>query len=74
MRRAHAYPIYKMDYKKHVNIVQNYLRQFSNLQTMGRQGLFRYDNSDRALLTGICAGRYFLGEQASNEQMLELVE
>jgi hypothetical protein len=29
---------------------------------MGRGGLFRYDNSDHALLTGIYAAKNFLGK------------
>ncbi len=62
VRRPHVYPVYSMDYQKNIKIVRDYLEGFKNLQTFGREGLFRYDNSDHALLTGIYAARNFLGE------------
>ena len=61
VRCANAYPVYSLDYQANVRIIRDYLRGFSNLQTMGRAGLFRYDNSDHALLTGMCAAENFLG-------------
>lgn len=63
VRRSHAYPVYALDYRKHVNTIRMFLGQFSNLQTIGRSGLFRYDNSDHALTTGICAARNILGPE-----------
>lgn len=63
VRYPNAYPIYTLDYQKSVWIIRKYLEQFINLQTMGRAGLFRYDNSDHALLTGIYAARNFLGKR-----------
>ena len=60
VRRSDVYPIYSLDYKKNVDIIKEYLKQFSNLSCMGRGGLFRYDNSDRALLSGIYTAREFL--------------
>ncbi len=61
VRRPNVYPVYSLGYQKDVNILRNYLGHLSNLQTIGRGGLFRYDNSDHAMLTGICAARNFLG-------------
>lgn len=60
VRRPHAYPVYSLDYQENVDIIRRYLDRFCNLQTMGRGGLFRYDNSDRTLLSGIYAARNFL--------------
>ncbi|MBN2121101.1 MAG: NAD(P)/FAD-dependent oxidoreductase [Candidatus Omnitrophica bacterium] len=57
-----VYPIYSLDYQKNLGVIKAYLSRFSNLKTMGRAGLFRYDNSDHALLTGIYAARNFLGQ------------
>jgi len=62
VRCADAYPVYSLGYAKNVSIVRDYLGRFKNFQTMGRGGLFRYDNSDHALLTGLCAARKFLGQ------------
>ena len=60
VRRANTYPVYSLDYRENIATIQQYLNNFSNLQTIGRSGLFRYDNSDHALLTGIYAARNFL--------------
>lgn len=60
-RYANAYPIYTLDYQKSIDTIRNYLSRFSNIQTLGRAGLFRYDNSDHAMLTGINAAGNFMG-------------
>lgn len=62
VRQPNAYPFYSMDYSKNVAIIRDYLSGFCNFQTMGRSGLFRYDNSDHALLTGIYAANNYLGK------------
>jgi len=66
VRQEDAYPFYSIDYEKHVSVLREYLAGFKNLQTMGRSGLFRYDNSDHALLTGIYAARNLLGQGTHN--------
>ena len=62
VRQENAYPLYSLNYEKDVSVLMGYLAGFRNLQSMGRGGLFRYDNSDHALLTGIYAARNFLGQ------------
>lgn len=66
VRCSDVYPVYSLDYEQHIDIIRAYLTEFSNLQTIGRGGLFRYDNSDHALLTGIYAANNFLGNGYSN--------
>jgi len=60
IRKANCYPIYSLEYQKHLRVIQDYLRQFLNFQTIGRAGLFRYDNSDQAMLSGILAAKNYL--------------
>lgn len=62
VRQDNAYPFYSMGYSDAVAAIRDYLSGFTNFQTIGRAGLFRYDNSDHALLTGIYAARNLLGE------------
>ena len=58
-RVSHAYPVYGPDYRKNLAAVLSFLDRFENLSLMGREGLFRYDNSDQAMLTGLeAAGNY----------------
>jgi protoporphyrinogen oxidase len=63
VRSANAYPIYRIGYKTHVKVIRAFLDSLENVQVIGRAGLFRYDNSDHALLTGFYAARNYLGEK-----------
>jgi protoporphyrinogen oxidase len=56
-RMPKAYPVYDSVYAKHLECVKGYLSGFENLQTIGRNGLHRYDNQDHAMLTGMFAAR-----------------
>jgi len=44
-----VYPIYELDYKKYLNVVLDYLDSIDNIYTIGRPGLFNYNNSDHSL-------------------------
>lgn len=62
VRRTNAYPVYDLNYQQHREVIKQYLGSFTNFQTIGRAGLFRYDNSDIAMLGGIGAANNFLGQ------------
>jgi protoporphyrinogen oxidase len=63
LRMEKAYPVYDESYQAHVNTVRQYLETFSNLQTIGRNGLHRYNNQDHSMLTGVYAARNVTGER-----------
>jgi protoporphyrinogen oxidase/predicted dehydrogenase len=50
-----AYPMYDEVYEEAVETIRNYLEQFENLQTCGRNGLHRYNNQDHSMWTAILA-------------------
>jgi hypothetical protein len=58
-----AYPVYDESYQARVNTVRRYLETFSNFQTIGRNGLHRYNNQDHSMLTGVYAARNITGER-----------
>lgn len=62
VRAEMAYPIYDHEYEQRVRILRDYLANFRNLQTVGRNGLHRYNNMDHSMLTGLFAARNVLGE------------
>jgi hypothetical protein len=41
----------------HLCVLRNYLKDFINLQTVGRNGMHRYNNMDHSMLTGMMATR-----------------
>ncbi|MFB0546299.1 MAG: NAD(P)/FAD-dependent oxidoreductase [Anaerolineae bacterium] len=61
-RQPGAYPLYDRDYRKHVEVIQRFLATMDNLQTIGRNGMHRYNNQDHSMLTGMLAVRNLLGE------------
>ena len=56
-RMSHAYPLYDGSYKESLDTVKDYLRRFANLETIGRNGLHRYNNQDHSMMTGLLAAR-----------------
>ncbi len=48
----HAYPVYHLDYKHHLNILLSWIGSIENIHTCGRNGLFKYIFMDRAMEMG----------------------
>ncbi len=61
VRVPKAYPVYDHRYRDVLSRMLPYLRSFSNLQLMGRNGQHRYNNQDHSMLTGIYAARNLAG-------------
>ena len=62
VRMKKAYPVYDQKYQESLATVRSFLSSISNIQTVGRNGLHRYNNQDHSMLTGIYAARNILGE------------
>ena len=63
IRQPKAYPVYDRDYRQHLDVIQDYLQTFKNLQTTGRNGMHRYNNQDHSMLTALLAAKNLLGEK-----------
>jgi hypothetical protein len=61
VRQPKAYPIYDHDYNEHLKVIRDFLDTIENLQTVGRNGMHRYNNMDYAMLTGMLAAENVLG-------------
>jgi len=55
LRVPDAYPVYDKKYRQRLGIAKDYISRFSNLQPMGRMGMFRYNNMDHSALSGFLA-------------------
>jgi protoporphyrinogen oxidase len=63
-RALNAYPVYDGDYRIALATLRSFIDGLENLQTIGRNGLHRYNNQDHAMLTGMLAVRNLaLGER-----------
>ena len=65
IRSPKTYPIYDEGYRERIEVIKNYLSSVKNLQTMGRNGLHRYNNQDHSMLSAIYAIRNILDEKYS---------
>jgi len=63
VRQLKAYPVYNGTYAGYLKTIKDYLAGFTNLQTVGRNGLHKYNNQDHSMLTAMLAVRNLLGEQ-----------
>lgn len=61
-RMPKAYPVYDAVYREHLGIVRGYLDAFENFQTVGRNGMHKYNNQDHSMMTALLAARNILGE------------
>ncbi|MDE3091273.1 MAG: FAD-dependent oxidoreductase, partial [Chloroflexota bacterium] len=64
-RMRKAYPVYDSTYRENLNVVRGYLDSIENLQTVGRNGMHKYNNQDHSMMTGLLAARNICGEKNS---------
>ena len=57
VRSPKAYPVYDSAYGDHLTTIRGFVDSLENFQTIGRNGLHRYNNQDHAMLTGMLAVR-----------------
>ncbi|MCM3874561.1 MAG: FAD-dependent oxidoreductase [Pyrinomonadaceae bacterium] len=62
VRMKKAYPVYDQHYQESLATIRHYLESIGNLQTVGRNGLHRYNNQDHSMLTAVYAARNIIGE------------
>jgi len=54
-RVEHAYPVYSVDYEKNISAIFNKMKDFKNVLSFGRLGMFSYANVDEAIRMGFKA-------------------
>jgi len=71
VRQPGAYPIYDSNYRDHLGVIKSYLANIENLQTIGRNGMHRYNNMDQSMLVGMLAAQNVFG---ANHDLWEVNE
>jgi len=61
IRNENAYPVIEMGCDSQIEIIKAWLARFDNLLPIGRSGMFKYNNQDHAMATGMLAARTALG-------------
>jgi protoporphyrinogen oxidase len=62
-RQVKAYPVYDEGYRDRVATIRSFLAEIPNLQTVGRNGLHRYNNQDHSMVTALRAVDNLFGQQ-----------
>jgi protoporphyrinogen oxidase len=55
VRMPKAYPIYDATYGRHLDTIRSFLDRISNLHTIGRNGMHKYNNQDHSMYTAMLA-------------------
>ena len=61
-----AYPVYDADYAEYLQCIRNFIGSLENVQTIGRNGLHRYNNQDHSMITGTLAVRNLIFGEAND--------
>ena len=69
IRQPKAYPVYDTDYQDYLAVIQDYLAGIENLQTIGRNGMHRYNNMDHSMLTAVTAVENIKKNRKNNDNI-----
>ena len=61
------YPVYDLEYRKNLGIVMDYVDTIHNLYSIGRPGLFNYNNTDHCIDTGMKLADCILSEGSKKD-------
>ena len=60
VRESEAYPSYHMGFEGPYQLLRNKIEKFTNLYSIGRGGMYKYNNMDHSILSGILAAQNYL--------------
>ncbi|WP_337286852.1 NAD(P)-binding protein [Candidatus Methylomirabilis sp.] len=63
IREKDSYPIYSVGHRPLLDKIRGYVDLFENLNLVGRGGMYKYNNQDHSILTGVVAARKYFGEE-----------
>jgi protoporphyrinogen oxidase len=72
VRSEKAYPVIETGFQHEIDIIKSWLDQFVNLTPIGRSGMFKYNNQDHAIYTGLLAARTALGVGKYNPWLVNI--
>ena len=61
MRETEVYPVYYIGFQENYDLLKSRIDMISNLYSIGRGGMHKYNNMDHSLMSGILAARNYLG-------------
>ncbi|CAN5787824.1 hypothetical protein BH09VER1_BH09VER1_18510 [soil metagenome] len=77
VREKDSYPAYYLGHKVHFDLLRDYVSALPNTWMIGRGGMYKYNNQDHSMLSGLLSARSYDGEKInlwevnSDDQYLE---
>ncbi|MHB2149554.1 FAD-dependent oxidoreductase [Calditrichota bacterium LG25] len=63
VRETESYPTYYLGFKKYYNILKNRMDDYKNIYPIGRGGLYKYNNQDHSMYSGILAAKNYISSE-----------
>ena len=60
VRETESYPTYYLGFKDSYELLKNELDKYSNITPVGRGGMYKYNNQDHSIVSGLLAARNYL--------------
>jgi protoporphyrinogen oxidase len=67
LKVKYCYPMYTLDYFYKTNSLLSFISRFTNAISIGRQGLYRYNNIDHSIKMGLLAARHIIEDLPKEE-------
>jgi protoporphyrinogen oxidase len=63
VRETESYPTYYLGFKDHYELLKSEIDKYSNFFAIGRGGMYKYNNQDHSILSGLLAARNYLSKK-----------
>jgi len=57
VRQPKAYPVYDHEYKDHLAVIREAIKEYKGLYLVGRNGMHKYNNQDHSMMTAMLAAK-----------------
>jgi protoporphyrinogen oxidase len=74
VRETESYPTYYLGFREHYEVIKNEINKFQNLYPIGRGGMYKYNNQDHSILSGILAARNYSGRTTGKYDLWNINE
>jgi protoporphyrinogen oxidase len=63
VRQPKAYPVYDQEYKGHLEVIRQELKNYDGLYLVGRNGMHKYNNQDHSMMTAMLAAKNIIADK-----------
>lgn len=66
VRETESYPTYYLGFKEHYELLKNKMNSITNVLPVGRGGMYKYNNQDHSIISGLLAARNYVQNRNFN--------